>query len=75
MLILLLIYGLLFADSGYLYYTSYSVIKVELEVVYQPYPLYPLPLDKGKGSILKKRGFAPLGLSFSIHLQRRGEGY
>ncbi len=40
MLIILLIYGLLFADSGYLYYTSYSFIKVELEVVYQLYSFH-----------------------------------
>jgi hypothetical protein len=72
MLIILLIYGLLFADSRYLYYTSYSFIKVELETFDNPIPYYPLPLDKGKGKCIKKRGFAPLGLSFSIPLQRRG---
>jgi len=34
-------------------------IAVDFKVV-QPYPLYPLPLDKGKGKGLYKRGFAPL---------------
>jgi len=29
---------------------------VLFEIVYQPYPLYPLPLDKGKGKIIFLEG-------------------
>jgi hypothetical protein len=32
-------------------------------LLYNPIPLYPLPLDKGKGNFLIKRGFTSLQLS------------
>ena len=39
---------------------SAKVNIVTSEIIYQPYPLYPLPLDKGKGNQLFERGFASL---------------
>jgi len=33
--------------------------SLSIEVVYQPHPLYPLPLEKGKGKIFSKEGLCP----------------
>jgi len=45
---------------------------VILEIVYQPHPLYPLPLIKGKGEVVLRGGGAPSSL-FLLAFQERGD--
>jgi len=37
-----------------------------LVTIQQPYPLYPLPFDKGEGEDIKKRGFTPLYILYAF---------
>ena len=41
------------------------------EIVYQPYPLYPLPLDKGKGKIIFLEGRSPSKAPYFLPQSRK----